>query len=245
MRILPQRTKCFLPPKDDLFEELDRIAAVLEEGDVLLISSKVVAICEGRCEQLTEEEKRTRVEAEADVVIERPYWPTPLTIAHHSFIGAAGLDESNGNGYCILLPKDPFASAKRIHAHLSERSGMKQLGVIITDSRSLPLRFGATGVGIGWWGIAPLNSHIGHDDLFGRALRYERSNLIDGLAAAACVVMGETNEQTPIVIAREVPNVRFVEGNTASELLSDFSEDTFRVLYERFLPPSDSDTLDA
>lgn len=243
MRLISFRTKRFMPPQDALEPELERLAPSLRSGDVVLVSSKVVAIDEGRCERLSEAEKRERVRLEADLVIERPYWPTPLTVTRNSFIGAAGLDESNGNGYVVSLPEDAFASAARIHERLSNLTKHAELGVIITDSRSQPFRFGAVGVALGWWGIAPLESHIGEEDLFGRPLQYERSNIVDGLAAAACVVMGEVDEQTPIVIARDVPALRFVERNTKDELFSSFEEDTFRVLYERFLPGSDSDTL--
>jgi len=115
--------------------------------------------------------------------------------------------------------------------------GLERLGVILTDSRSLPLRYGASGVAVGWWGIRPLESHIGECDLFGRPLRYERSNVVDGVAAAATVMMGEVAEQTPVVIARGVPKGEFVAGNTRADLFCPFAEDTFRVLYDRFLPP--------
>lgn len=241
MHFSPVKTKRFEPPQDDLFAELDRSLPALGEGDILLVSSKVVAIDEGRCVEAAAVEKSAVVATEADLLIERPYWPTPLAISNHAFIGAAGIDESNGGGYLVLLPKDPFASAQRMHEHLCRTHGLERVGVILTDSRSLPLRYGASGVAIGWWGISPLRSHIGERDLFGRPLRYERSNVVDGLAAAATVLMGEVAEQTPIVIARSVPGMEFTTHHTREELFCPYAEDTFRILYERFLPPADSE----
>lgn len=226
------QTKRLEPPQDDVAAALCTATFFPQESDVVCISSKVVAIHEGRCEQLTKEVKQKRIVAEAEAVIKRPYWSSPLTMIHHYLVSGAGMDQSNGNGYTVLLPKDPFASAEWWQQWLRAEYGLHDVGVIITDSRSLPLRYGATGVAIGWWGIEPLQSHIGTNDLFGRPLQYERSNLVDGIAAAATVVMGETNESTPVVIVRNVPRLTYTERNTKNELFCPPEDDTFRVLYE-------------
>jgi len=97
------------------------------------------------------------------------------------------------------------------------------------------MRRGATGVAIGWWGFEPTINHVGEEDLFGRTLRLEVSNLADGIAAGANVVMGETDECQPIVIARNIPRITFTEQNTKDMLIVPFAEDTFRVLYQQFL----------
>ena len=231
MQFIPVKTKIFLPPQDNLLTELERVLPPIYDKDVVLISSKVVAISEGRCLKIDEADKKKLVEAEADYIIPTDYRPQPLTIKNSTFLGAAGIDESNGNGYYILLPEDRFASAQAIHQFLTEKYQLTQLGVIITDSRSLPLRYGATGVALGWWGIAPLADHIGNNDLFGRPFKYERSNIVDGIAAAANLVSGETDECMPIVIARDIPNLMFQDGNTKADLFSPIEDDTFRVLY--------------
>ncbi len=235
MHLIPFQTKLFVPPQDSLVSELEKLAPTLQEKDVVIISSKIVAIAEGRCVSIEGADKQQLVEQEADLIIERPYWTVPLTVTRSAFIGAAGVDESNGDGYFILLPEDAFASAEGIYHQLQQLTGLQEFGVVITDSRSQPLRYGATGVAIGWWGIQPLESHIGKPDLFGRELRYERSNVVDGLAAAACLVMGEVAEQTPIVIARTVPALLFTTEHTATDIMCPFADDTFRVLYERYL----------
>jgi F420-0:gamma-glutamyl ligase len=236
MQFIPIKTKILQPPHDDLLIALTEAAAPIHNGDVLIVSSKVVAIHEGRCMLKEGVDKTALVAAEADVLIPTEYRPFPLTVTRHTFLSAAGIDDSNGNGYYVLLPQDCFASAERLYRWAIETYQVDQLGVIIVDSRSLPFRYGATGVALGWWGIAPLRSHIGTPDLFGRPFAYERSNIVDGLAAGATVVMGETNESTPLVVARGVPQLTFTTADTRAELLAPYVDDTFRILYERWLP---------
>ncbi len=235
MQFIPIKTRTLQPPQDDLLAVLDESVPALQNGDVVLISSKVVAIHEGRCVPADTADKAALITQDADVVIERDYWNTPLTIIHNYFVSSAGIDQSNGNGYLVLLPEDPFRSAHDLHTYLCTKYALTELGIIVTDSRSLPLRYGATGVAIGWWGITPLESHIGETDLFGRVIRSERSNVVDGLAAGATVVMGEVAECTPLVIARDVPNLTFTSEPTRDELFASFTDDTFRILYDRFL----------
>lgn len=236
MEYIAVPTRVLQPPQDDLFAVLDAALPPLQERDIVVVTSKVVSIHEGRCVPITGTKKEALVAAEADLIIPRPYWATPLTITRNAFLGAAGIDESNGNGYYILLPEDAFVSAERIHSYLRKRTGLSEIGVLITDSVSMPLRYGATGIAIAWWGFAPLQDHIGREDLFGRQIRAERSNLVDGLAAGATVVGGEVNECIPVVIARAVPGVTFVTGNTRDHLFSPYEDDTFRALYEKHLP---------
>jgi F420-0:gamma-glutamyl ligase len=69
--------------------------------------------------------------------------------------------------------------------------------------------------------------------LFDRPFRAERTNLVDGLAAAANLVMGETNECTPLVLARDVPHLSFVAGNTDAEIFAAAEHDYFKVLYRK------------
>lgn len=236
MICIPIKTRIFEPPKDDLFSILDTSLHDVREGDVVVVSSKVVSIDEGNCLPIGSVEKQALVAKEAELMIPRSYWGTPLTVKHSAFIGTAGIDESNANGHYVLLPKNPFASAERIRFYLKERFNIKNVGVIISDSHSSPLRRGALCVSIGFWGFAPTVNHVGSPDLFGRQFQIEVTNLADALAAAAGVVMGETDECQPVVILRDVPNLTFVEGSMKDALFVSFADDTFRVLYENFLP---------
>lgn len=236
MELIPIKTRILHPPQDDLLSVLKESLPALKEGDVVLISSKVVAINEGRTVKVSEVNKATLIAKEADLVIPRPYWPAPLTVTRHAFLGAAGIDESNGDGHYVLLPEDTFRSAHELYSWLKVESKLQQLGVIITDSHSAPLRYGASGVALGWWGIEPIEDCRGRADLFGREIQYEQANIVDGLAAGATVVMGEVAECIPVVIAREVPRLVYTDKDTKDMLLVPFKDDTFRVLYEKFLP---------
>ncbi len=162
MQFLPIKTRIMVPPQDDVFALMRESLSEVKNGDVICISSKVVAIHEGRCVASTEVDKATLVAEDADIVIPTDYRPFPLTITRHTFLGAAGIDESNGNGYLIRLPIDCFVSAQSIHEFVTKTYGVRDIGIIITDSRSLPFRYGAMGVALGWWGIEPLEDHIGN-----------------------------------------------------------------------------------
>lgn len=122
-------------------------------------------------------------------------------------MGSSGIDESNGSGHYVLYPKDPKASARRLRLWLMKTYKVKSLAVIITDSMSLPLRRGAVGFALAWDGIDPLRDYRGTKDIFGRTIQIEIANLIDSLAAAAVLEMGEGNEQTPIAIVQGAKNI--------------------------------------
>lgn len=223
------------PPQDDLFAVLDEYLTDVKDGDVVAISSKVVAISEGNCFLAAVGDKKKLVEEEADLLIPRDYWGSPLTVVKNAFIGTSGIDESNANGYHIFLPKDPFKSAKKIHNYLTKRFGLNKIGIVITDSHSVPLRRGAVGISVGFWGFKPTINCVGQEDLFGREMKIEVANLVDGLAAAATVVMGEVDECQPVVLMRGVPDLTFAIENLKDEAYVSFHEDTYRVLYEQWL----------
>ena len=92
---------------------------------------------------------------------------------------------------------------------------------------------------LAWSSIEPIEDCRGRTNLFGRKIQYERSNIVDGLAAGGNVLMGEVDERIPVVIAREVPSLVFTEANTKDQLFVTFKTDTFRVLYEKYLPRED------
>lgn len=236
MQILPIKTRVLQPPQDDLFAVLDESLPTIKDGDVLAVSSKVVAIAEGNCISAEEADKRAIVEQEADALIPRDdYWPTPLTIKHNAFISAAGVDASNANGHYVLLPKEPFSSAATIRNYLKQKFNLTNIGVVITDSHSMPLRRGAMGISIGYAGINPLKSLVGEKDLFGRSFKVEVANVVDAVAAAATLVMGEGSESQPLVILRDVPELSFIDTTDSGEHFVPPAEDIFRVLYRDYL----------
>lgn len=220
------RTRKFLPPKDDLWEFLSENIKTLKEDSVVAVTSKVVSIGEGRCIPL--EKYKTKDELaikEADKYLPRDLAPHGLvmhTIKNNMMIASAGIDESNALDHYILWPKDPYLSAEKIWKFLKNKFKLKNLGVIITDSRLVPLRRGVVGIAISFFGFKPLKDYRGKRDIFGREFKMETSNLPDSLATAAILEMGEGNEQSPIAIITELPYLEFTN-HLPSDLPSDYS----------------------
>lgn len=235
MEIIPVKTRTLQPPQDDLLRVLEEALPPLCEQDILVISSKVVSIDEGNCVSAKENDKHALAVEQADLLIPRDYWPTPLTIKHNAFIGTSGIDASNANEHFILLPKDPFASAKRLAESLMRLYGLDKFAVIISDSHSTPLRRGAIGISIGYYGLNPTLDLVGTEDLFGREFKAEVANIVDGIAAGANIAMGEGNESQPAAIVRGVSSVEFTTHSYRDFHMVSHREDTFRVLYDRFL----------
>lgn len=234
MELIPIQTRTLHPPQDDLFEVFDTTLTNLREGDVVCVTSKVVAIHEGRCVPMAGTDKAALVKEEAAHFLHIPGKKKPLTIVHHALISSAGIDESNGEGYYILLPQDAFRSAQKIRAHLCERHGLNHLGVVITDSHSLPFRYGALSVAVGCWGFAPIENHVGRPDLFGRIMEYSKTNIPDSIAAATTLVTGECDESLPITIVRGIPHLIFTEKDPRPELFVRPEDDMYSELYRTF-----------
>lgn len=237
MQLLPIKTRVLHPPKDDLLEVLDVSLPKLQEGDVLVVTSKVVAIYEGRCIPIEGADKEALVRTEADATFYPKHRGKPLTMTNHALISSAGIDESNGEGYYILLPKDSFASAKKIHGHILATQNLTRLGVVITDSHSLPFRYGALSVALGCWGFKPIESHTGRPDLFNRLMQYSKTNIPDSIAAATTLVTGECDESQPITIVRDIPNLVFSDENPQGDFFVPYDQDIYQDLFKDFKKP--------
>lgn len=224
MIVTPIRTKKILPG-DNLEEILNASLPNLEENSIVVISAKVVATCEGNVVKNDGTiDKKDLVARQADYfILDKKFYDhnkVVLTIKNYIFVPSAGIDESNGNGYFILWPKDPMQSAQKIWENLRNKHHIKHLGVIVSDSYFVPLRRGTVGVGIAWCGFAPITNYIGTPDVFGQPLQYTTASRIDGLATAAEVTMGEANEQTPLATITDIPFVAFVERVPTQEEIS-------------------------
>lgn len=196
----------------------------LTEKSILVITSKIVSILEGSVISITNRpDKEMLIQEQADQYIDpsSSKYGVTLTIKEYILIASSGIDESNGNGKYILWPKDPFASAKKVWEHLRKKYSLTNVGVLITDSRITPLRWGTIGVGIAWCGFQPLNNYIGTPDIFGHQLRMTKQSVLDGLAASAVLCMGEGAEQTPLCTITAIPFVNFTDAPpTATEIQS-------------------------
>jgi len=243
MEYIPIKTRVMNPPQDDLFAVLDEYLTDVQEGDLVLITSKVVAIHQGRCVPIEGTDKVELIKEEADYMIDMPSYDAPfppLTISNFTILGAAGIDSSNSGDYYVLLPKRPFDTAEDIWNHLKKKLGFDNFGVIITDSRSNPMRYGCTGVALAWWGFHPIESHKAKVDLFSRPIKWSVTNIVDAVASGSAAVSGEVDECTPIVIARNTPNLRFVNRDTRHEVFKSEKEDLFYPLLKPFYDQSDT-----
>jgi len=186
---------------DDLFRFITKHVGELPEGSILVVTSKIVALAEGRTALVEEREKYVKSESTWCKRSNYGY----LTITQGLFMPSAGIDESNANGNIILLPKDSMASAQKLQKKLQQQYRRKNIGVLITDSRTYPLRVGVTGVALGHAGFDGVRDYRGKKDLFGRPFAFEQSNVADALAASAVLTMGEGAEQQPLALITKAP----------------------------------------
>ncbi len=228
------KTNKILPGGPSVFKLLDQFLSELKEGSVVAITSKVVSICEGRIVPIgsIEKEKLIKSEAEYYLPADLGKYGISFSITKNTLIPMAGIDESNGNGDYILWPADSQKSANGIREYLVEHFGLKKVGVIITDSTAMPLRYGTFGIVLAHSGFVATNDYRGKTDLFGRPFKVSISSVAGGLAAAAVLVMGEGNEATPIAVMEDLPFVQFQARNPTKKELDDFyipmiSEDLF------------------
>ncbi len=237
MQIKTIKTHKITREDKSIFEILGKYLPGFEDNSILCVTSKIVSITEGRIAPIQSSNKDELVEKESEYFLpkEENIYGFHLTITQNLLIPAAGIDESNGNGYYILWPKNPQESANKIREYLVDKFKVKHIGVIITDSKTTPLRWGTTGVGIAYSGFAPLNNYIGKPDLFGREMRVTQSNIMDGLSAGAVAVMGEGQEQTPLAIVTQIPNVQFQDRNPTQEEIEQLKIDLDTDVYSSIL----------
>jgi F420-0:gamma-glutamyl ligase len=191
----------------------------LPERSVLVITSKVVSLCENRVRPTegTDLKQLVRDEAELYMTDAQEQHGYTFTIAHNMITPNSGIDESNSGGVYVLWPSDPQASANHVRQYLVNRFGLREVAVVIADGGFLPLRWGATGMSLAFSGIEPVRSYKGQNDLFGRPLNLSRTNIVDTIAATAALIMGEGAEQTPLAVLREIPGVTFVPRDPSPE----------------------------
>lgn len=201
----------------------------LADGDVVVITSKVVAKAEGRIEQAASRDDLVLRESVRVIATKRtPRGETRIVqTAHGLVLAAAGIDASNTEpGTVVLLPVDPDASAARLRRELGEHCGAR-LGIVITDTMGRPWRNGLTDVAIGVAGLQPLDDHTGRPDAHGRTLEMTVIAIADELASAADLVKGKVDE-VPVAIVRGMHAcVTQEDGAGAAVLIRPIDEDLF------------------
>ncbi len=234
MQIKTIKTRVF-KENENLLDFILKYVKKLPEKSILVITSKIVALSEGRTAQIdpniSHDKMREKIiKSESDFALKtKLVW---LTIKDGMVMASAGIDESNANGKLILLPKNSFKLAEIIRLKLKEKFKIKNLGVLITDSRTFPLRAGITGVSLGYAGFKGIRDYRGTPDIFGRILKFSRTDVADSLATSAVLYMGEGKEQIPLVVIKDAP-VEFVEKINKNELKIDIREDLYQPLFAK------------
>lgn len=230
-----------------LLAAIDRAGQAPHSGDILVIAQKIVSKAEGRQLRLADVIPSARARELGTATGKDPRLVelmlqesrevlravTGVLIVEHrlGFVMAnAGIDQSNvpatGDGeIALLLPLDPDASARRISQALAIAAGV-EVGVLINDSFGRAWRNGVTGVAIGVAGVPALVDVRGNADREGRALRVTQIAAADELAAAASLLMGQSNEGYPAVLVRGFPYAR--RESSVAELVRPREEDLFR-----------------
>lgn len=230
MIIQPIKARIF-QEGDDLFTFITKYFKKIPEKSVVVITSKIVALAEKRTAvALNDKAKEKLIRRESEFAIPTKYvW---LTVKDGMVMASAGIDESNAKGKLILLPKDSFKTARVLRNKLRRKYGVRRLGVLISDSWTIPLRTGVTGVALGYAGFRGVKDYCGKPDIFGRKFKFSRTDVADSLATAAVLVMGEGNEQQPLAIIEGAP-VEFCDRVNRKELHIDIKEDMYRPLFSK------------
>ncbi|MBI3841032.1 MAG: coenzyme F420-0:L-glutamate ligase [Thaumarchaeota archaeon] len=196
----------------------EELRGVLRDGDVLVISSKFIAIAEGRVVKLVGVKPTRRAKELAEKYRADPRLCELVLRESDTIVGGvpgflmaskdgllspnAGIDRSNiGHGSVVLYPRRPEVSAWRIREAAMLSLGVS-IGVVVCDSRLSPTRRGTVGVAVAASGIEAVVDFRGKEDLFGNVLKVTAQAIADDLSSAAEVLMGESDEAAPIVLVR-------------------------------------------
>ena len=241
------------PLLDILIRHIKDIGENLQEKDIIVISSKIIATAQGRIKKLSEvkfiSEKAKKFAQEFDMderIVELilqeasmvlgglPNGHVILAKVNNFLIANAGIDQSNaGTNNVIFLPKNIKEEVWNYWKKLKNEYNIKDLGIIFADSRVQPLRKGTIGIAIATAGFEPIEDLRGHPDLFGRPLEITLRAIADDLTSAAQFLLNEADQQTPIVIIRGA-NVEFTENPQLTTELS-AEECLYMNIFSRYL----------
>ena len=227
-------------PGDDLVDLLAPVLARLDfgagptalaDGDVVVVTSKVVSKAEGRVLPAADREQAIPDET-VRVVATREHAGGVTRIVENRLglvMAAAGVDASNTpDGTVLLLPEDPDASARALRAGLARRLGAR-VGVVVSDTAGRPWRQGQTDIAIGAAGVVVLDDLRGQVDTHGRRLDVTAAAVADELAAAAELVKGKTSGR-PVAVVRGLAHLVTAEdGPGARALVRTGPDDMFRL----------------
>lgn len=234
---------------DIIFQTLQGLQLKLEDGDILVITQKIVSKAEGRLTNLESVKPSAKAQEIARICkkdarlvelilsesneIVRVKENTLIVEHKLGFICAnAGIDHSNVRGnwgkdedWYLLLPSNPDQSARMIQDYLYKKTG-KRIGILIIDSHGRAWRKGTVGITIGLAGVPGIVDMRGKEDLFGFHLKITQIGAADELAAAASLLMGQADEMIPIVHVRGFPYP--LVDSKLTDILREKDDDLFR-----------------
>ena len=205
-------------------------AVALADGDVVVVTQKIVSKAEGAMVAVDPDDPLSHkpvVERESVRVLRRR-GDLVISETKHGFVCAnAGVDRSNvASDQVALLPDDPDRSAHRIRAGIKAKAGV-EVAVIVSDTFGRPWRRGVTDVAIGSAGVRPILDLRGTEDALGRELQVTEVAIVDELAAAAELVMGKA-ENIPVAVIRGVDPDWLGPGSIHDDVVRSPAEDLFR-----------------
>ncbi|MGD8506816.1 MAG: coenzyme F420-0:L-glutamate ligase [Candidatus Bathyarchaeota archaeon] len=235
---------------DDLAELITEAArrreVPFEDGDVLVVAQKIVSKAEGRIFELGKIVPSEKAQKLAKITLKDPSFIEQVLRASRRIVKAsseifivenengivcinAGIDKSNvkGEDFYALLPKDSDESAERIRQKIAKLTG-KRVAVIISDTYSRPFRRGQVEHAIGIAGVNPFRDYRGKRDLYDYILKVKNVAVVDEIAAAAELVMGQGNEGVPVAIVKNVDMVELADKYSIKDLFISEQEDLFK-----------------
>lgn len=228
MKIQALKTRLF-KEKEDLVSFIFEHVTKIPENSILVVTSKIVALAQGRTASVKDKEKLILTES-SFATASKYAW---LTIKDGIVMASAGIDESNANGRIILLPKNPYEIAAKIHKALTKHFKVKKFGVIISDSNLLPMRAGVIGIAHGYFGFKGVKSYKGIKDLFGRRFKFSTVNIADSIATSATLLMGEGKERRPLALVTNAPAV-FTKKVNKKEIRIPLEKDLYGQLFKKY-----------
>jgi coenzyme F420-0:L-glutamate ligase/coenzyme F420-1:gamma-L-glutamate ligase len=233
IEILPVRGLGEITPGTDLAAAIRQAAPWLRDGDILVVTSKIVSKAEGQLVDIPPTGPERDVAREDILIAEtaRPVarrGPTRIVQTHHGFVmAAAGIDASNVDpSQLVLLPKDPDSSARALRSALRDRYSL-DVAVIVSDTMGRPWRIGLTDVALGAAGLDPIVDYRGELDPYGNEMHVTQMAVIDELSGAAELVKGKF-DQVPVGVVRGFLSRRYLDdGPGARALVRDSEQDLF------------------
>ena len=227
IEVLPVHGIGEIQPGDDLAELISK-AADLRDGDVVVVTQKVVSKAENRLVDIDPEIGHKALVERESVRVLRRRGDLIISETEHGFVCAnAGIDLSNvEEGRAALLPLNSDRSARRIRDSLKHRLGFA-VAVIVSDTFGRPWRRGVTDVAIGCAGLRPVVDLRGTTDALGRELQVTEVAIVDEIASAAELVMGKA-EGIPVAVVRGIDPSWLGYGSVGDDVVRQPFEDLFR-----------------